>query len=283
MESSVCRTTLELIELTADPKQGLLSVSSSSFLISISRRRQVAQIRGKPIFVVTEVALIPLSSQAEANKVVVQTRDRLQRSVKAGVTHSTEDDDSSEDDDEDGLYDADDLTLSTGPDDVSDVITSRPSVRQHERRTSIAEDVIGRKGMYGRFAERWFSNKGWSAEKRRLQGMSTDELPENGNSPVKVKENQAVPEDESEPKASPRSETAPAIGSQLNSATSTLVPKLLRTTKMLFGSQSFFFSYDYDITRSPTSQTGLKSDLPLYRTVEDMVGAIQEARVVTNY
>ncbi len=40
-----------------------------------------------------------------------------------------------------------------------------------ERTTSnVAQDVLTRKGQYGRFAERWFSRKGWSTEKRRAQG-----------------------------------------------------------------------------------------------------------------
>lgn len=40
-----------------------------------------------------------------------------------------------------------------------------------ERSTSnVAQDVLARKGQYGRFAERWFSKKGWSTEKRRAQG-----------------------------------------------------------------------------------------------------------------
>jgi hypothetical protein len=37
-------------------------------LIAITRREQVAQIFGKSIYVVTDVALVPLSSQSEAEK-----------------------------------------------------------------------------------------------------------------------------------------------------------------------------------------------------------------------
>ena len=39
------------------------------------------------------------------------------------------------------------------------------------RRTSIAEDVIDKKGVYGRFADKWFSKRGWNVEKRRALGQ----------------------------------------------------------------------------------------------------------------
>src|SRR5579871_5801763 len=53
---------------------GLLKIASSSFLISISRREQVAQISGKPIYSIREVALIPLSSQSDAEQAIAKAR-----------------------------------------------------------------------------------------------------------------------------------------------------------------------------------------------------------------
>lgn len=38
---------------------------------------------------------------------------------------------------------------------------------EHKRTSSVAEDVITRKGGYGRFAKKWFSKKGWTADQVR--------------------------------------------------------------------------------------------------------------------
>lgn len=52
-----------------------------------------------------------------------------------------------------------------------------------------------------------------------------------------------------------------------------LLPKLLRTTSLLFGSsRSFFFAYDYDITRAagPSKSTYAKSNTPLHQQVDPL-------------
>lgn len=56
-----------------------------------------------------------------------------------------------------------------------------------------------------------------------------------------------------------------------DSVTDTLLPKLLRTTKVLLASRSFFFSYDYDITRRLGSQGAYNRDIPLHRIVDPLV------------
>jgi hypothetical protein len=51
----------------------------------------------------------------------------------------------------------------------------------------------------------------------------------------------------------------------------TLLPKLLHTTQILFGSsRSFFFSYDYDITRSFANKRPLSIELPLHTQVDPL-------------
>ncbi|MCJ1228694.1 hypothetical protein MMC12_005355, partial [Toensbergia leucococca] len=59
--------------------QGLLTVASTSYLISITRRQQIAQIRGKPIFVVTGVVIIPLSSQSDARNAIQEAKESLKK------------------------------------------------------------------------------------------------------------------------------------------------------------------------------------------------------------
>ncbi|KAI9827713.1 MAG: hypothetical protein M1832_004202 [Thelocarpon impressellum] len=263
---------------------GLLSVSTSSFLICISGRRQVAQIRGRPVYVVTDVALIPLSSQTEANAVIVQTRDRLGKLRRGGNGQAPVESDSSEDEGNehiggsDQVYDDDDLTLPTASEDDPDSLASEVRASEHKRRTSVAEDVIGRKGLYGRFAGRWFSKKGWNVEKRRLQGMSGEDSSEVGDlrpdeierkrSPgTSLSTEDTTARDPTDANESSRPERR-SLDVQRESVTSTLLPKLLRTTKMLFGSQNFFFSYDCDITRSPTKEQ--ERDLPMHQAVDPL-------------
>ncbi|KAK7179208.1 hypothetical protein DPSP01_011758 [Paraphaeosphaeria sporulosa] len=56
---------------------GLLKIATSYFLISICDCEQVAQIRSKPSYKITNVALIPLSSQADADKAITSARDHV--------------------------------------------------------------------------------------------------------------------------------------------------------------------------------------------------------------
>lgn len=59
-----------------------------------------------------------------------------------------------------------------------------------------------------------------------------------------------------------------------NVDTVNLLPKFLKTTRILLASKSFFFSYEYDITRRlgcQGSQTAKGSELPLHRAVDPLV------------
>ncbi len=140
----------------------------------------------------------------------------------------------------------------------------RPGISERSS-SNVAEDVIGRKGQYGRFAEKWFSRKGWSTEKRRAQGMSTDD-PENPPSATFPREGPQSPRSRSEDTEGPE-QRAESSKFNMNLA-NTLLPKLLRTTRMLLGSRSFFFSYDFDITRRLDTQEKKSSDLPLHKSVD---------------
>ncbi|KAH7407485.1 SacI homology domain-containing protein [Cadophora sp. MPI-SDFR-AT-0126] len=231
---------------------GLLTVSRSSFLITIIKRQQVAQIEGKAVYCITDVALTPLSSKTEAERSIASTRTLLQRT---DGEHSL--DESDTDGEEAGLSarNSDDVEDDSMP--TSSVTTPQP----HRRTTSVAEDVIARKGGYGRFAQKWFSKKGWTADQRRNLGMTSAEsniasldVP----SPADFHANPAelpVPNDRS------REDSIDVIQS--------LLPKVLRTTQILFGSsQSFFFSYDYDLTRSFANRATSNNNRPLHTRVD---------------
>lgn len=140
-------------------RTGLLKIATSHFLISISDREQVAQIRGKPVYKITDVALIPLSSQADADKAIAATRDHLRRRNKSPGGED-EDTESEGDDDAPSVTDSVVGDLPPASNEVTDPVTGRKS--SPSQKTSVAEDVIQRKGVYGRFADKWFSRKGWS-------------------------------------------------------------------------------------------------------------------------
>lgn len=52
-------------------------------------------------------------------------------------------------------------------------------------------------------------------------------------------------------------------------AANTLLPKLLRTTRMLLTSRSFFFSYEFDITRR-LGEGNTSSEVPLHKSVDEL-------------
>ncbi|KAI9742293.1 MAG: hypothetical protein M1818_004193 [Claussenomyces sp. TS43310] len=245
---------------------GLLSVSpTTSYLISITRREQVAQIEGRAVYVITEVALTPLSSHKEATASVAQTAATLQRRADGAASES------------DSESDVDEVAATAaGDDDVDDVeivskaMAERPAL--HERKSSIAEDVMARKGGYGRFAQKWFSKNGWTADRRRGLGLSvsdvdTTERPRTGQSNV-----EAVSEASGMPAVKSNIEEAgPNV--EARDVAASLLPKLLRTTSLLFGSsRSFFYSYDYDITKNFANRNldSTGSDRPLYREVDPL-------------
>jgi hypothetical protein len=166
------------------------------------------------------------------------------------------------------------------PTEVKDPVTGQRGPVQ--RRTSVAEDVMHKKGVYGRFADKWFSKKGWSADSKRAQGLSSDtELP----APKNVES--TVPEEEEHPKSSSNSDGLPvadkhvpepvspgeipkALTGEHDSTTATLLPKILRTTKLYFASGNFFYSYDYDLSHS-VSDHKPNSTLALFKQYDPLV------------
>ncbi|KAJ4373404.1 hypothetical protein N0V83_003699 [Neocucurbitaria cava] len=249
-------------------------------------REQVAQIRGKAIYKITDVALIPLSSQADADKAIATTREHLKRQNRAPGVEEGETDSESEDyapSVNESLVEE----AATAQSDVKDPATGQKGVLQ--RKTSVAEDVIQRKGVYGRFADKWFSRKGWSADSRRLQGLSSDEdlasknvpVPDNVDSVVSPKEEEQ-PTKESKPDAIPTDdkhlqepvspeEIPKALSGEKDATTVALLPKILQTTRMYFSSGNFFFSYDYDISHGIGEQQP-NSSLPLFKQFDPLVG-----------
>lgn len=204
--------------------------------------------------------MTPLSSLAAAHSSIVNTRTTLQKLDGAGTDES--------DTDEETAHSA------AASDDVEDDIhpelaEATPPTTEHKRTSSVAEDVISRKGGYGRFAQKWFSKKGWTVDSRRNLGMTDSQ---SGTSTPSVKE-ASQPEPPS--KDVPVSESdkiieASIISPEARDVAASLLPKLLYYSQMLFASSNFFYSYEYDITRSLATQQKSNSELPLHTQVDPL-------------
>lgn len=256
------------------------------YLIVISRRQQVAQVKRVPVYVITGVAFLPLSSQSEAEKAVVQAKGTIQRefiSQKDPIWNESDTSDDNERVEDDTTWENNDHGPSLP--EPSNVSTSSISFAGLGRNASVAQDVIGRRGQYGGFAERWFSNKGWSTERRRGQGLSANNEGNAGSSIIPAVGTRELPDVNGDKGTSSESNFVPVenipkseMGTTLNNAdplvsnvANALLPKLLKTSEVLLSSRSFFFSYSRDITRRLGASDDVKSDVPLHKSVDPKV------------
>ena len=259
-----------------------------SYLITILQREQVAQVRGCPIYVVTQVALIPLSSQSEAQKAINLAKESLKKSAHHGVPSLDSDSSDNVEIDEAGQHVRDEQILLGSSVSLTkgDIYSARPLSSARET-SSVAEDVIEKKGQYGRFAERWFSNKGWTAEKRRAQGMSVEGVQKTTtssgqvtrlNNPQSKTPLTAITLDNAESSDGASGLEVPDQASERlmpdsspHNVTNKVLPKLLRTTRMLLESRSFFFSYEFDITRRLGTNDDKSALIPLHKSADPLV------------
>ncbi|KAK5632113.1 hypothetical protein RRF57_007827 [Xylaria bambusicola] len=238
---------------------GLFTVARLSYLITITGREQVAQIRGYPIYVVTDVAVTPCTTQNEAEAAIDHTALKIRR-------NSTEEPGEDTESDAEGSPSATGAEDAEDPDAQSDREASPPSEFGQQR--GIAQDVFKKSGNYGRFAQRWFGSKVWMANRRRSVGLSSvgaatiieneDAVGQNKKESDDKKLSKTVSQEKADAPPDP-------------TAGESLVPKLLRMAHIWFGSsRGFFFSYDLDLTRSVASRTATVSSLPLHRLADPM-------------
>ncbi|KAI0414387.1 SacI homology domain-containing protein [Xylaria grammica] len=241
---------------------GLFAVARLSYLIAITGRQQVAQIRGYPVYVVTDVAVTPCTSRSEAETAIGHTALKLRRDSAEKPVEETSDSESEVETPPSatGVEDTDD------PGAQSDREVSQTTELGEQRR--IAQDVFKKNGSYGRFAQKWFSNKGWMANRRQslgLSGVGTARAIEREDEMDRRKKDS----DDKELSKAVVQEKADAPPD--STAGESLTPKLLRMAHIWFGSsKSFFFSYDIDLTRSIASRTSTVSHIPLHRVADPM-------------
>ncbi|KAK4985074.1 hypothetical protein LTR66_007539 [Elasticomyces elasticus] len=262
---------------------GLLKLASTSYLISISQRKEVAQIRGKSIYVITDVALIPLSSQRDAEHAI----DRARKPSKQGGAGETVDSDVEDDAGSSTAADEDphesDNSPATPPPEPE---KNRPPSSPLKKGPSIIQDVIGNKGRYGRFADRWFSKGGWTTDRKRSMGVRSEEdlaqeqagqegkvLPIDDEARSPIPQPGVQPEEEEssnkERNATSKEQKSTKLSTE-ESAMSHLTPRIIKTTKLFFSAKSFFFSYDYDLSRSLSRQENSSTSVPLFKKFDPL-------------
>ncbi|KAH8671265.1 SacI homology domain-containing protein [Xylariales sp. PMI_506] len=237
-------------------------ISRLSYLVTITGRELIAHIRGYPVYVVTDVALTPCTSQDEALSAIRHTSVQLRRAATT-ASDKKSGEETGTDSDTESLLAHEDI------DEVqSDHVTGSGG---NDGRSSIAEDVIKRKGSYGRFAQRWFSRRGWVQDQKRNMGISnTASQTQDGPADSQGKKQ------ESQKKKLSDTVIAETSTQGITTAVSTgesLLPKFLRMAHIWFGtSKSFYFSYDVDITRN-LGGNGLcppPAEVPLHRSVDPL-------------
>lgn len=217
----------------------MLSIASSSFLIAITQREQVAQIFGKPIYVITDIAILPLSSQTEANRAI----------TAANTSPASE---STSSDTETDLSDSDESISPPNDTEPETPVESNHDQQQAPSSTSVAKDVIANRGQYGRFAANWFSRQGWGVDKAASHPPALSKQDGHSKTADSTTEGDAaaaanLPELKEEAPGQEQARDVEQI--MTDSSITEALPKILRRTKMILTSGSFFFSYDFDLTR----------------------------------
>ncbi len=239
------------------PLAGLLSIAASHFLIAITQREQVAHIFGKPVYVVTDVAILPLASQTEASRAIATALESLNPSEGSATDTDTDVSDTEANN-----------SNPRDPPEPEIPIDQQPS--QKSNTTSIARDVIANRGQYGRFATQWFSKQGWAGGSGATPKQ--DDQPKAAGSTTEadagVGPNQ--PQVGDDPQTQEREKEQDAEKLTSGASITETIPKILRRTRMLFTSGSYFFSYEFDLTRRLAITNG-KAEAPSPETLDPLV------------
>lgn len=226
---------------------------ATSYLITITRREQIAQIRGKAIYAIRDVTLIPLSSQVEAEKSISAAEKTLKHTNPVEI----------EQPDESDIEDDVDSTASGDNEDTepAEAAALEPPKSLVKRGTSVFKNVVQDKGKYGRFATRWFSKGGGaSGSAQSSQEQTVEESPTLTQQQAPGQAAETVPKEDKDTSAG--AEEVPPSGSDTNDTSKpenepqasnsrsnieSLTPRILRSAKLYFSSSGFYFSYDHDL------------------------------------
>lgn len=191
---------------------------------------------GKPVYLVADVALLPLTSEREANEAI---KDAL-------ASHDIESDvsDSEQSDHEDAA------SHKTSTTEVGSLPSDdhRPFSGESDSTSNVARQVATGNVSFGRFATQWLSGQKWPVSKPGADrtSIAADE-PRLQTTQASSRKQDAVPSDQ--PPDAPAVDPTAKSQQPLGTATMGLLPRIMKTTKMIFTSRSYFFSYDLDLTR----------------------------------
>jgi hypothetical protein len=230
---------------------GVFSVASSSFLVAVTGREQVAQIFGRAVYVVTDVEFLPLRDREGVEKAIYA----VNRALRGHEGTSDEEGYSS---DEEGGHGQSGQRAGHNNAAEAPMTPAVPHMdedgqgsRKLTAESGIAHDVFAKRGNFGRFASHWFTRQGWGGEQKAPGSSKQD-----NDSDAKVQGEKIAAGDAgaaAEPKGAPsgaKSEDDVKVSSQnTKEEVAAMIPKILRTAKMIYTSRSFFFSYDFDLTR----------------------------------
>lgn len=278
----------------------MLDLTSSSYLIAITGREQVAQIRGKAIYRVTDVTLLPLSSQKEAEDALAAAHKALkQGDVTAG--YESEHDDGQDDAETSGMGEGEPQKSGGGEEQQPpEVAALEPPKGVLGKGTSLAKSVVQDRGRFGRFAKNWLSRGAGNAaqtEKREADtaGEVKEEQKQDVQQTLSSEGTQALAgADEHEEAEVSAEKTKPddAAGAPKGqSVIESLAPRIVRGAKLYFSTSGFFFSYDHDISGTLMQRDTLPSSAPLwkrfdklyfwnYHLVSPLINAGQDALVL---
>ena len=253
---------------------GLLDLESTSYLIAITQRKQVAQIRGNAIYTIRDVSLIPLSSQAEAEKAIANAQRYLKQDKTSTADEETEESDVGEDME----------TSSVADDDKTEEATATVEPSQETTKKSSS------------FAKRWFSKARSTASTRQKQAPSGEEEVTPGQdtqapAPVSYDKENAIPgaqqteesqgtnQDEERDEEASKDKNA----TKSKSAIESLTPRILRTARLYFSWSGFFFSYEHDLSGTLMQKGALVSDLPLWKRFDKIVSLATNSTIADAY
>jgi hypothetical protein len=245
----------------------------------------VASIAEKPVYCISEVAMLPLASQVDAEKAIIKARDSQLR-----YANSSEETMTDVSDDEDIISLADEEHVVADPDPEPAPVDQTPKEGMTTPST-VSQQTAARSVLFGRFAERWMSIRGAAPRVRTtaVQDPTTESANTSQNgldahnpdllqpdyTQTPISNARTVTDDTTVDFVPLESETkqVPAPISKLEKVPMSLIPKLLRTSRFLFGSKNFFFSYDHDISRRVSDDANQQDTLELYESFDRSVSS----------
>ena len=255
--------------------QGIISISSGEtpYLLVISEREKVASLGGGgDIYVITGVVAIPLASRKAANDAITKAKATAsERSAQSAAYES---------DHEDAVDGLPSPTNPEGQGEMPDGADTLTTTNEADNLSAESGPRQGAQGDYKRFAQNWFAKKEWSLRRRdnhlgegETGDVTTRQVGSSALDPsTESKTGQLFEKSGTGESSLDNQNVGPArMRSQSRTGTSTigeLLPKLIRTTKTLFGSRNFFFSYDYDITRRLGAQEHVEAEKAFYEIAD---------------